>query len=59
MEVVAALSLGIPALPHGQALGEFMEGKRQVVVAGSHGKTTTSAMVACIFKKPSSSRRMP
>ena len=51
VEVVAALSLGIPALPHGQALGEFMEGKRQVVVAGSHGKTTTSAMVACIFQE--------
>lgn len=50
VEVVAALTLHIPCLPHGQALGEFMEGKRQVVVAGSHGKTTTSAMVACIFQ---------
>ncbi|MEK7060684.1 MAG: UDP-N-acetylmuramate--L-alanine ligase [Patescibacteria group bacterium] len=51
VEVVAACSVGIQALPHGQALGEFMEGKRQVVVAGSHGKTTTSAMAACIFQR--------
>ena len=50
VEVVAALSKNIPCLPHGQALGEFMEGNRQVVVSGSHGKTTTSAMVACIFE---------
>lgn len=50
VEVVAARALNIPTLPHGQALGEFMEGKRQVVVAGSHGKTTTSAMIACIFE---------
>lgn len=51
VEVAAARALHIPCLSHGQALGEFMEGKRQVVVAGSHGKTTTSAMVACIFEK--------
>lgn len=50
VEVAAAVLLGIPVLPHGQALGEIMEGKRQVVVAGSHGKTTTSAMIACIFE---------
>lgn len=50
IEVAAAVLLGIPVLSHGQALGEIMEGKRQVVVAGSHGKTTTSAMIACIFE---------
>ena len=47
--VAAALDLGIPAFPHGQALGMVMEGSRQIVVAGSHGKTTTSAMIASIL----------
>lgn len=49
IEVGQAVSDGIPAYPHGQALGLVMEGKRQVSVAGSHGKTTTAAMIATIF----------
>lgn len=49
IEVVTAVKRGIPVMAHGQALGMVMEGKRQISVAGSHGKTTTSAMLACIF----------
>jgi len=49
IEVVAALHMGIPVFPHGQALGMFMDGKRQISVAGSHGKTTTTAMIATIL----------
>jgi UDP-N-acetylmuramate--alanine ligase len=49
-EVVKATALGIPVMPHGKALGTMMEGKRQIVVAGSHGKTTTSALVATILR---------
>ena len=48
-EVVAALQANIQALPHGQALGSMMKGSRQIVVAGSHGKTTTSAMIASLL----------
>lgn len=48
-EVVAAEKLGIPSLPHGKALGLVMQGKKQVSVAGSHGKTTTTAMIATIL----------
>lgn len=48
-EVQAALEAGIPALPHGKALGEHMKGSRQIVVSGSHGKTTTSAMIAVLL----------
>lgn len=48
-EVVEAQALGIPTLPHGKALGDVMQGKKQITVAGSHGKTTTTAMVACIL----------
>jgi UDP-N-acetylmuramate--alanine ligase len=50
VEVIAAVKKGIPVFPHGQALGIFMEGKRQIAVAGSHGKTTTTAMIATILK---------
>ena len=49
IEVKKAVSIGIPVLPHGKALGEVMAGKRQISVAGSHGKTTTTAMIATII----------
>ena len=49
IEVVTAVKRGIIAMAHGQALGMVMDGKRQISVAGSHGKTTTSAMLSCIF----------
>lgn len=49
-EVLEAKHRGIPVLPHGQALGLFMTGKRQISVAGSHGKTTTAAMIAAILR---------
>lgn len=53
--VQKALELGIESLAHGKALGRFMEGKRQVTVAGSHGKTTTAAMIATILKQKDAS----
>lgn len=49
VEVIAAQAAGIPVLAQGKALGAAMAGKRQISVAGSHGKTTTSAMIAAIF----------
>jgi UDP-N-acetylmuramate--alanine ligase len=49
IEVVTAISMGIPTLPHGKALGLVMHGNKQISVAGSHGKTTTSAMIATIL----------
>lgn len=50
-EVAEAVALGIDVLPHGQALGSVMADKKQISVAGSHGKTTTAAMIATILKK--------
>lgn len=50
-EVKRAITLGIPVLPHGKALGLVMEGHRQITVAGSHGKTTVTAMIATILTK--------
>ncbi len=48
-QVVEAMKREISSLPHGKALGLAMEGKRQISVSGSHGKTTTSAMIATIL----------
>jgi UDP-N-acetylmuramate--alanine ligase len=48
-EVTAAIDLGIPVIPHGKALGLFMAPKKRISIAGCHGKTTTSAMVATIL----------
>lgn len=50
-ETQEALRLGKKTLMHGQALGLFMEGHRQICVAGSHGKTTTSALLAFLFEQ--------
>lgn len=48
-QVLEAIKRSIASAPHGKALGLAMEGKRQISVAGSHGKTTTTAMIATIL----------
>ena len=45
-ELVRARELGTPVIHRSQALAALMAGRRAVAVAGAHGKTTTSAMVA-------------
>jgi UDP-N-acetylmuramate--alanine ligase len=49
IEVIKAQKNGIPCFAHGKALGNMMQDSRQISVAGCHGKTTTSAMIATIF----------
>lgn len=46
VELARARELGIPVWHRSEALVVALEGQRLVAVAGSHGKTTTSAMVA-------------
>lgn len=46
VEVQTALALGIPVLKRGDFLGRLMEGRLGIAVAGTHGKTTTTAMIA-------------
>jgi UDP-N-acetylmuramate--alanine ligase len=53
VEVEKAINLGVRVFPHGKALGLAMKGHKQISVAGSHGKTTTAAMIATIFYNPS------
>jgi UDP-N-acetylmuramate--alanine ligase len=48
-EVSAAHRRGIPVIPRAEMLGELMRVKDGVAVAGSHGKTSTTTMVATIL----------
>jgi len=45
-EVVAAQEQGIPVIPRAEMLAELMRMKHGLAVAGSHGKTTTTSMLA-------------
>ena len=45
-ELERAVQSGVPVLHRSQALAALMADRRAVAVAGAHGKTTTSAMVA-------------
>ncbi len=49
-EVAAALAKGLPVLTYPEALGQLTQGTRAIAVAGSHGKTTTSALLAHVLE---------
>lgn len=49
-ELAAARSAGLQVLHRSQALAVVMAGRRSVAVAGAHGKTTTSAMIAAVLR---------
>lgn len=48
-EIQAAKRKKIPLIPRAEALAEMMRLKRGIAIAGSHGKTSTTAMTASIF----------
>ena len=48
-EVVAALEARIPVVRRAEMLAELMRLKNTVAVAGTHGKTTTTSMVAALL----------
>jgi UDP-N-acetylmuramate--alanine ligase len=49
VEVAEARRLQIPVIPRAEMLSELMRMKYGVAIAGSHGKTTTTSMVAQIL----------
>ena len=49
-EVVYALEHRIPVVRRAEMLAELMRLKNTVAVAGTHGKTTTTSMVACLLE---------
>lgn len=48
-EVVEARRLGIPVIPRAEMLAELMRVKYGVAIAGTHGKTTTTSIVASLL----------
>jgi UDP-N-acetylmuramate: L-alanyl-gamma-D-glutamyl-meso-diaminopimelate ligase len=50
VELVAAKDRAIPIKSYAEFIGELVVTKRQIVVAGTHGKTTTSALIAWLLE---------
>ncbi len=49
-EVIAAKENNIPVIRRAEMLAELMRLKSSVAISGSHGKTTTTSLVACLFE---------
>jgi UDP-N-acetylmuramate--alanine ligase len=48
-EVTAAQEHRIPVVPRAEMLGELMRFRQSIAVAGTHGKTTTTSLVASVL----------
>ena len=48
-EVIAARARRVPVVPRAVMLAELMRLKRGIAIAGTHGKTTTTSLVACVL----------
>jgi len=49
VEVIAAREKQVPVIPRAEMLAELMRLKYGVAIAGAHGKTTTTSMVATVL----------
>ena len=49
LELAAARTRGIPIVPRAEMLGELMRFRYGIAVAGSHGKTTTTSLIASLM----------
>ena len=52
VEILEARAQGIAVIPRAEMLGELMRYRVGIAVAGTHGKTTTTSMIAAIFEQP-------
>jgi len=50
-EVVAARARNIPVVPRAMMLAELMRLRQGIAIAGTHGKTTTTSLVASVLAK--------
>jgi UDP-N-acetylmuramate--alanine ligase len=50
-EVIAARAAGIPVLKRADFVAQLMSGQTVIAVGGTHGKTTTTAMVAWLLSR--------
>ncbi|MBT8478043.1 MAG: UDP-N-acetylmuramate--L-alanine ligase, partial [Gemmatimonadetes bacterium] len=46
--LVAARQAGVPVLKRAQAMGALLNERRLIAISGTHGKTTVTAMTACV-----------
>jgi UDP-N-acetylmuramate--alanine ligase len=51
IEVAEAQRRGIPVIPRAEMLAELMRLRFSIAVAGSHGKTTTTSMIAVVLER--------
>lgn len=51
VECVKARDLGLPVIPRAEMLAEIMRMKYSIAIAGTHGKTTTTSMLATVLAK--------
>lgn len=49
VEVTAARELGIPVIPRAEMLAELMRLRTGIAVTGTHGKTTTTSLIASLL----------
>lgn len=49
LELSAARERGISMKTYFEALGEWTRDKKTICIAGTHGKTTTTALIACLL----------
>jgi UDP-N-acetylmuramate--alanine ligase len=50
-EVLAARAAHVPVIPRAEMLAELMRLRTGIAIAGAHGKTTTTSMVALLLEK--------
>ena len=50
-EIQAASRAGIPVIPRAEMLGEIMRFRTGIAVAGTHGKTTTTSLIASVLQQ--------
>jgi UDP-N-acetylmuramate--alanine ligase len=50
-EIAEALRLSIPVIPRAEMLAELMRLRYGIAIAGAHGKTTTTSMVALVLER--------
>jgi len=48
-EIIEAKKNSITIIPRAEMLGSLMKGYESIAIAGSHGKTTTTSIIAKIF----------
>jgi UDP-N-acetylmuramate--alanine ligase len=45
-----AVELGVPVMTRGTALANLLQGHNSIIVAGTHGKTTTTSMIVSVLR---------